>query len=336
MQQSLELLSQTSIDLLKGKKNLLAFSGGVDSTALFFLLREAGVEFDLAIVDYGIREQSKDEVEYAKELAKRYNKSIYLKNISLDRSNFEKRARDARYSFFEETIKKESYQNLITAHQLNDKLEWFLMQLSKGAGLVEILGFDEISKRDRYKIIRPLIKSTKEELIWYLDRSNEKYFIDKSNLDISFKRNLFRSKFANELLREYKDGIKMSFEYLHRDKESLLIDRSIQKIKELYIIRRNKNEIRDIDLCLKEMGYLLSSKQKEEIQRCDELVISDRFAISKSNNLIFISPYSKDIMPKGFKERCRALKIPKKIRAYLFESKINLDYLDSSFLSSKL
>ena len=50
-------------------KNLLAFSGGIDSTALFFMLLEQNIDFDMAIVDYGIRAQSKDEVAYAKELA---------------------------------------------------------------------------------------------------------------------------------------------------------------------------------------------------------------------------------------------------------------------------
>ena len=48
--------------------NLLAFSGGVDSSALFFILLENNIPFDICIVDYGLREQSKLEVEYAYEL----------------------------------------------------------------------------------------------------------------------------------------------------------------------------------------------------------------------------------------------------------------------------
>ena len=54
--------------------NLLAFSGGVDSSALFFILMDRGIEFDIAIVNYHKREQSIKEVEYAKHLAKKYNK----------------------------------------------------------------------------------------------------------------------------------------------------------------------------------------------------------------------------------------------------------------------
>jgi len=36
---------------------------------------------------------------------------------------------------------------LILAHQFDDKFEWFLMQLSKGAGLKELFGMSELEKR---------------------------------------------------------------------------------------------------------------------------------------------------------------------------------------------
>ena len=47
---------------IKNSKNLLAFSGGVDSSALFFLLLNHKIDFDIAIVNYNTREQSKDEI----------------------------------------------------------------------------------------------------------------------------------------------------------------------------------------------------------------------------------------------------------------------------------
>ena len=50
------------LDELKNAKNLLAFSSGTDSTALYFLLKEYEISFDIAIVDYGTRKQSKLEV----------------------------------------------------------------------------------------------------------------------------------------------------------------------------------------------------------------------------------------------------------------------------------
>ncbi|HAC70801.1 MAG TPA: tRNA lysidine(34) synthetase TilS, partial [Arcobacter skirrowii] len=201
---------------IKSSKNLLAFSAGVDSTALFFLLLNSNIPFDIAIVDYNIREQSKEEVAHAKNLAKKFNKKIYKKDIFLENlSNFEKQARDARYNFFEEIIKKNSYDFLITAHQLNDKFEWFLMQLSKGAGLIELLGMSEIEDKEFYKIYRPLLNFSKDELISYLENKNIKYFVDESNIDEKYKRNYFRNSFSNSFLKEFKEGVKSSFNFLH-------------------------------------------------------------------------------------------------------------------------
>lgn len=176
---------------------------------LFFILLENNIPFDIAIVNYNVREQSKDEVKYAKDLAKKYDKQIFVKNLELkELSNFEKKARDIRYNFFEEIIQKNSYEALITAHQLNDKLEWFLMQLSQGAGLIELIGLNKISQKNNYTIYRPLLDYTKKDLQAYLDNENIKYFIDESNFDEKYRRNYFRKNFSNSFLEKFQDGVK--------------------------------------------------------------------------------------------------------------------------------
>ena len=96
------MLSAPVLHKLKSGRNLLAFSHGVDSTALFYLLDEAGVKFDIAIVNYNVRAQSKDEVASARDLAAKFNKQIYVKSVHLGESNFEHEARAARYDFFAE------------------------------------------------------------------------------------------------------------------------------------------------------------------------------------------------------------------------------------------
>ena len=121
------------LEKLKGAKNLLAFSHGVDSTALFYILNDAGVGFDIAIVDYNERAQSKDEVASAMALAAKFDKKCFTKSVNLGRSNFECAARKARCEFFAEICAQNGYTNLILAHQLDDRFEWFLMQFAKGA-----------------------------------------------------------------------------------------------------------------------------------------------------------------------------------------------------------
>lgn len=308
------------------EKRLLAFSGGIDSSALFFILQEQNIEFDIAIVDYGIRDQSKEEVTYAVELANKYNKNIYLKHYD-DIKFSEKLARDFRYDFFEEIIKKHSYDILITAHQLNDKLEWFLMQFTKGAGITELIGFEKIEQRKNYKLIRPILDMGKEELENYLQDRDIKYFIDDSNSDTKYKRNYFRLEYSNKLIKDFKDGILNSFEYISKDIHSLnKLSRLIYSFKSLSIYKYNLDKniaIKVIDKELKKRGVLISSATREEILAQNEIIISSKIAISLVNGEIWIAPISRNGMKKEFKESCRIHKIPKNIRAYLsdiFES----------------
>ena len=321
-----------NFSVIKNQKNLLAFSAGVDSVALFFLLLEQNISFDIAIVDYNVRVQSKDEVNYAKELALKYNKQIFIKEVKLETtSNFEKTARDIRYKFFEEIILEDSYEILITAHQLNDKLEWFLMQLSKGAGLVELIGFNEFEQKNNYKIYKPLLNITKDELENYLKMNNHKYFIDESNFDEKYKRNFFRHNFSNLFLQNFSSGVKKSFEYLQNDLNSLNIQNEpIKKIEELEIFLNQKDDnlnIRTIDLSLKKRGVLLSSAQRNEILKQKEITISHKINISILENYIWIAPNCSETIDKKSKEKYRTNKIPKNIRTYIFYKNIDLKML---------
>jgi len=315
------------ISHLHNQKNLLAFSAGVDSTALFFLLLEHHIPFDIAIVNYNVRDQAKEEVLYAQELALKYNKICFVREVEIDTSNFEQNARITRYEYFEELISNHSYDNLITAHQLNDKLEWFLMQLTKGAGLIELVGLTELVRNDNYNLVRPILDCSKESLENYLKTNNITYFIDESNFDEKYKRNYFRKRFSTQLLNEFEEGIKRSFSYLNKDINSLqIISEPIVQIQELEVYELNNDDnksIRIVDKSLKKRGYILSAAQRDEILRQREIII-DNFAISFTKKNIWISPKSDVIMDKIFKESCRVHKIPAKNRAYLKEKNIEL------------
>ena len=311
--------------MLKGKKNLLAFSAGVDSSALFFLLLEYNISFDIALVNYGLREQANKEEAYAFELSKKYNLKAHISHAPKFDNNFEKNARDFRYDFFDKLMS--NYDNLLTAHQLNDQLEWFLMRLTKGAGVHELMGLEKISVRKDYKVIRPLLQHSKEELLNYLKSNNHRYFIDQSNFEPCYERNIFRERFSNKLLESYSEGIKRSFNYLKEDKEAL--KSGITELfhdKELFVIGyQYPYQIpRVVDQYLKKLGYLLSASQREELKSETSIVFGGIWAVEVRENKIFIAPYSTETMPKKFKEQCRVDSTPSKIRPYIFKEKIKL------------
>lgn len=316
------------------KKNLLAFSSGIDSSALFFLLLENNIKFDIAIVDYGLRTQSKQEVAHAKKLAKEHKLFCHTIQAPKFHTHFEKQAREFRYEFFASLVTIEGYDNILTAHQLNDQLEWFLMRLSKGAGVSELLGLEPVSKRENYTLIRPLLSYSKEELLHYLEKHNYPYFIDESNSDTKYERNKFRHRFSDALLLEYSEGIKRSFKYLRKDKEVLESSfETLYQEKYFYLIKLKDHHAKTkaTDLTLKKLGYLLSASQRNEITQNNSIVIGGEWVVESKDNLLYICPYMTANMPKAFKEICRIANIPSKIRPYIFKENITPTLLTAHY-----
>jgi len=324
------MIQKEIIELLSKQKNLLAFSAGVDSSALFFLLINNNIPFDMALVNYGLRKQSREEEQYALDLALKYNLELYTIKAPKWQSNFEANARNFRYKFFNKIIDKEGYSTILTAHQLNDQLEWFLMRLTKGAGVSELIGLEVLSTRytefnTKYNLIRPILDISKDELIDYLDKNNHKYFIDTSNFEDKYERNRFRKDFSDKLLHEYKNGISKSFKYLKNDKELLLRGINIIfRFKKLMVISLENIELKakGADIGLKELGYLLSSKQREEITKSNSIVIGGEWAVVYQDEKLYISPFLNISMPKKYKELCRVSSMPIKIRPYCYSNSI--------------
>jgi len=310
-----------SKEALKRNKNLLAFSAGGDSTALFFLLLENNISFDIAIVDYGLRMQSKEEVTYAKELAKRYKLKCFVHHAQTIESNFEANARKIRYDFFEALIQEHGYTALLTAHHLGDRFEWMLMQFCKGAGCAEITGMQSISKRSGYTLYRPLLQVDKSDLLAYLHKHNIKYFEDESNSDEKYKRNSFRKLHTMPLLAEYKEGIKRSFAYMDEDVESLIQTQELKHCNQLtyfHTSHSKRSDIYTIDKYLKSRGHIITAAERALLKEENTLVVGRKYVVAFYKAFVFIAPFVEaKNMKKRFKEQMRKLGVPPKLRGYL-------------------
>jgi len=309
---------------LKEGKVLLAFSGGVDSTALFHLLLEDHIAFDIAHVNYHTRESSNAEEESAIALAVQYNLQCHTHSCRLGGANFEHRAREERYRFFGYLMKKHSYRYLLTAHQLNDRLEWLMMQMCRGSGLPEMLGIRSHDTREGIEILRPLLEWDRESIESYLHTHHIPHHIDESNRDERYTRNSFRHRYSAPMMRDYRDAIRRSFRYLEEDNETLIEPMKFTILYE-FAYAQNPRNIRSlvvgIDTFFKNSGYLLSQHDKEALKGGGEHIIARHTVVSIEGNYTFIAPYESNVvMDKGFKEECRKLKTGAKLRGYLYGS----------------
>lgn len=312
------------LSLLKKGRNLLAFSYGSDSSALFHFLVQKKIDFDLVMINYKTRKNSDLEEQKAEELALEFHKKIFIKSAPVIKGNFEKEARDFRYDFFEEICLEQNYDNLILAHHLNDQLEWFLMQLSRGAGLAEILGMQEYEKRQNYTLLRPLLFTSKDEILSYLKENDIFYFQDESNENEKYFRNYIRKNFSNTFVSKFHQGLKRSFFYLNEDRKKLYDLESIKEIQGLMICSKNESLIAR---AVKMKGLLLSAAQRKEFLKGDCVLGGKIGIVYKDEKAIVFKYETCQKLPKDFKEACRVAKIPRLLRAYLYNHKIDISVL---------
>lgn len=310
------------LDLLREGKVLLAFSGGVDSTALFHLLLKNNIKFDIAHVNYHTRDRSEHEEQSAIALAHQHNLQCHTHSCRLGGANFEHRAREERYSFFKFLMKKYSYHYLLTAHQLNDRLEWLMMQICRGSGLPEMLGIRSHDTREGIEILRPLLEWDRDSIETYLDEHKIPHHIDESNADERYTRNTFRHRYSAPMMHEYRDAIRRSFRYLEEDNGSLIEPMDFTFI-DAFAYAHNPRNIRSlvygIDTFFKHRGYLLSQHDKEALKQGGEHIIARNTVVSIEGHYTFIAPYEHNVvMDKGFREECRKLRVGAKLRGYLY------------------
>jgi len=316
----LPLLDQELIESLKDRKNLLACSGGTDSTALFFILHTYNIPFDVVCINHDLRPESEQECRYVQELSMQYHKHCYIHKERPKHPNLETNARMIRYRFFKQCYDAYGYETLLTAHQLNDRLEWFLMQMSKGSGLGTLDGLTLYSEFKGMTICRPLITTSKKIIMTFLKANNIHYYHDAHNEALQFKRSYFRP-IVTSLLEENSSGFERSFALLNTEKEYLYPSIDDYRFHDLLYftpLPSDEQTLFYIDRFLKQKGYLLSAQQRYTIAIQKHGVVGGKWAFDWSDRRVWIAPYLTHPMPKTFKEQCRRLNIPPKIRPYLF------------------
>ena len=255
MNKSIDFLRE---NIMPKQSIVLAISGGPDSMVMFDLFLKLRDELELTLVcahvNHSLREESKEEYEFVKSFCEKNNvifEGTIFENYS---SNIECEAHNRRYKFFEELIKKYNASYLVTAHHGDDLVETILMKITRGSSLDGYVGFNKISDRDGYKIIRPLVYYTKDEILKYAKDNNIEYRLDKTNESDNYTRNRYRNHVLPVLKNENKDihlkYLKFSEEI---DKTSKFINRYVSDIYSKVC----ENNIIDLTKLLEEDDYII-------------------------------------------------------------------------------
>ena len=301
---------QQSFSFLKGKKLLVASSGGIDSMVLTHLLSKLDYQISLAHCNFHLRgkESDLDEtfvVQTAKSIqiphhiisfdTKEYAKE---KNISIQMA-----ARDLRYTWFEKLLQNQDLDFLLTAHHADDNLETFLINFSRGTGLEGLTGIPAINN----KIIRTLLPFSRKEIEQYAKENKISWREDQSNKETKYLRNKLRHELI-PLLKELNPSLLESFNKTvdHLDGSNQLVKDRIKELKKEIEIKDGENskfKIQNLELLNNPKAYLYELLKDYGFTQWEDVlsllhaqtgkqVVSKTHRLLKHREYLIVSPLS--------------------------------------------
>jgi tRNA(Ile)-lysidine synthase len=174
---------------------LLAVSGGIDSMVMADLFIRSGCVCAIAHCNFSLRGNESDaDEELVRHFAEEHGVPFYTVQFDTNRYAAEKKisiqvaARELRYNWFEELRQKYGFDKIATAHNADDNLETFFINLSRGAGLNGLTGIPA----DNDSLIRPLLGFSRKDIVEYAIANNVLHREDSSNLSDKYLRNKLR------------------------------------------------------------------------------------------------------------------------------------------------
>jgi tRNA(Ile)-lysidine synthase len=189
-----------------GSRVLVGLSGGSDSVALVFVLRELSEHggfslVGLAHVNHQLRPEAGRDEQFCRELAMRLDLPIKVESVDVrsyaasQRLSIEDAARRLRYECLHRSAVEMHADRLAVGHTRDDQAETFLLKLIRGAGMTGLAGIYP----QRGEVIRPLLEVSREELRDYLRTIGQTWVEDDTNVDLKNPRNRIRHRVLPEL-----------------------------------------------------------------------------------------------------------------------------------------
>lgn len=199
---------------LKGRKLLLATSGGIDSMVLLNLCHQSGLDIRVAHCNFQLRGDESDQDEaFVKLQCENLGILVFVNHFDTkefaekQKQSIQLVARNLRYEWFHTLLVNNDYDYILTAHHLDDSLETFLINFTRGSGIDGLTG---IPKQNGY-IVRPLLPFSREEIEAFAKENNIQWREDSSNASDKYLRNKLRHDVI-PILKELNPSLLNSFE----------------------------------------------------------------------------------------------------------------------------
>lgn len=194
------------------------------------------MDFSIVHCNFQLRGYESDmDAFFVEDLARKLGKKIYIKDfdtdsyVNINKVSLQMAARELRYRWFEELMKKNKIKTLVTAHHVDDNLETFIINLSRGTGIKGLTGIPAKTSN----ISRPLLIFSRAQIMQFAEIKNISWREDHSNLDKKYLRNKIREDVIPRL-RELHPGFLGNYEATRANLEgsAALLENYLAEIKQ--------------------------------------------------------------------------------------------------------
>lgn len=284
------------------KKFVLAVSTGIDSSVLLDLFinfqnKYQNIEIVVCHVNHHRRVESEEEEKYISDFCDEKGIKLYIEGLYFgeNEDNFQAKARELRYKFFDKIMKEEKADYLVLAHHGDDNLETILMRLSRGSSLIGYSGIQDYFAKENYYVIRPLLKYSKQDIINYQKTHKIKYYEDDSNSHKDYTRNRFRLDIIPKMKEECPNLIEKIYEFSNTLKNAGVV---VNEVRDDFITKNTLKKNNEIIINRDEFLKLSNFLQEEVLF---ELVKKDSLSKANIKELIKIIQSNKANYKEYFK-----------------------------------
>lgn len=202
-------------------KVLLAVSGGIDSMYMAERAPELfpGASFAVAHCNFGLRGAESDGDEaFVRAWCSSKGLPIFVKRFETEKFategglSIEMAARELRYAWFAQICAAEGFDHVAVAHNADDNVETFFLNLLRGTGTRGLRGMG-----DRDIIVRPLLGISRAQIREWMSERKLPWREDSTNASSAYKRNRLRSEVIpvlKEMNPSLQDSLRRTMEHI--------------------------------------------------------------------------------------------------------------------------
>ena len=200
--QKLENYFSDIINKDKPARYVVGYSGGIDSTVLLHAINKMTEHIPVVAVhiNHQLIPQAAEWEKHCRKFSESISVEFLSRKVIIDMNSgygLEAASRKGRYDSFKQLIRKNDY--LLTAHNQDDQVETVLLNIFRGCGLRGIRGIPASRKFFEGRLVRPLLRVSRNEISEYAKKYKLNWIEDPSNQYQKYDRNFLRHKILAQL-----------------------------------------------------------------------------------------------------------------------------------------